>query len=312
MSYTDKEPALNGSAEHPRQRPAEGLSQGERPIGIGERPIGIGEGPIGIVGALPQELADLRRRLQVKHRLRFGAQQAWEGICRGRRVILMQSGMGRARAEEATELLLDRYPLSALLCIGFGGGVSRELRAGDIVVCPSVYEGPPSGEWALGPGVRSDKELIAKAEKSLVEGGLRFHLGDGLTVDRIVSDPDLKEQIGKTLPVKAVDMESFWIARQAFSRRVPLLVAWAITDPVDQSLPDMMGILDAGGKARIREVFPHLLRHPSQVPPLFKLAGNARRAAASLGTFTAALIGLMASSEGKHLSKNNIGLWMNS
>lgn len=249
---------------------------------------------IGIVGALPWELAELRGRIRVESHLRHGHGRIWEGRCRGRRVILIQGGMGRERAEGAAKFLLDRYPLSALLCIGFGGGVSEELRVGDIVVCPSLYrgaEGSAPEEWSLEGEVRSDKGLIARAVEALTEQGIPFHLGDGLTVSRILADPNLKERIGKGLPVKVVDMEGFWVARQASRRGVPLLAARAISDPVDQSLPDLEGLLDAGGEAWAMVAISHLLRHPSQAPALLRLAWNARKAGASLGAFIPALIG---------------------
>jgi len=249
---------------------------------------------IGVVGALARELSRLRRRVHLERHLRLGPQHIWEGRCRGRRVVLVQGGVGRERAEEAAEFLLDRYPLSALLCVGFGGGVSEELRAGDIVLCPSVHrgaEGSAPGEWSLEGEVRCDGGLTARAVETLTEQGIRFHLGDGLTVSRILADPGMKERIGKSLPVKVVDMESFWVAKRASRRGVPLLVARAISDPVDQPLPDLEGLLDTGGEPRATRAILHLLRHPPRAPALLRLAWNARKAERSLGAFLPALIG---------------------
>lgn len=251
---------------------------------------------IGIVAATHWELAELRKRIWIENHVQMGARALWEGICRGRRVVLMQSGVGRARAEGAAALLLDRYPLSELLCVGFGGGVSEELRCGDVVVCPTVHlaqGGRVPAEWTLAGGVASDGSLQSLATGALNEEGIRAHLGDGLTVSRVIASSVLKSKIGRALPVKVVDMESFWVAHLALDRVRALLVVRAITDPLDYSLPDLAGVFDAEWNLRPKQVMLKMLRRPAYALDLMSLARRARKAAGSLGVFVPALVGRM-------------------
>ena len=248
---------------------------------------------IGVIGALPWELAALRRRIQIHRHLRFDMQQLWEGMYRGRQMVLVQSGMGRARAEEATTLLLDRFALSELFCVGFGGGVSGELQGGDVVLCGSVYRagaGADPKEWTLEEGVRSDAGLMTSAAMALGKEGMRFHQGDGLTVDRVISDPGLKRRIGEVLAIKVLDMESFWVARLATGRVGRVLLARAITDSIDHRLPSVTGAFGSSQKNQIERVALHVLQRPRSAVSLLRLALNARRAARNLGQFVTALV----------------------
>lgn len=251
---------------------------------------------IGIVAALSWELAGLRRRIRIENRVQIGAQALWEGRCRGRRVVLMESGVGKARAEEAMDLLLARYSLSVLLCIGFGGGVHRELECGDVVVCPRVYlatgEASPA-EWSLTEEVQSDAQLQSLATDVLSEQGIRSHVGDALTVSRVIGASAVKAEIGHALRVKVVDMESFWVARRALNRVGALLVARAISDPLDYSLPDLAGVIDAEWNVRPMRTVSELVRRPSLVLTLASLAHHVQKAARSLGAFVPALVGRM-------------------
>ena len=249
---------------------------------------------IGVVGALSWELADLLRQIQVQRRLTVGAHRLWEGRCRGRPVVVAESGVGRLRAEQAVVGLLDRFTLSALICIGFGGGISEELRAGDIVLCPSVscaHEGPGPDEWTRGAQVPSDDGLMARGVEVLRREGIRFHRGDGLTVARFIDDPRMKERMGKTLNAKVVDMESYWVARQARGRVGGILLARAISDPVGQPLPGLTRSLAAGQEVRSGQMALHVLTHPLQAPSLLRLARSARSAARNLGAFVSAFVG---------------------
>lgn len=248
---------------------------------------------IGIVAALSFELDGIRRKIRVESHAQMGAYALWEGRCEGHRVVLVQTGVGRARAEEATDLLLARYPLSVLLSIGFGGGVHPELECGDVVVCPTVRRaagGEVPSEWLLEDEVHSDARLQRLATEALAEEGIRGHVGDSLAVSRVIGAPALKAEIGHTFHVKVVDMESYWVAHRAVDRVSSLLVARAISDPLDCSLPDFASVVDADWSDGPRRIISQLVRRPSLLPSVAGLALCVRKAARSLAAFVPALV----------------------
>jgi nucleoside phosphorylase len=47
-------------------------------------------------------------------------------------VVVQQQKMGRTAAEEAAEMVLDRYDISLLACVGIAGSLSGDMRLGDV------------------------------------------------------------------------------------------------------------------------------------------------------------------------------------
>ncbi len=251
-------------------------------------------GPIGIVAALHWEVADLLKRIQVRRRSTVQGQRLWEGECRGRTVVVAESGAGRSRAERTVVALLDRFAFSALICTGFGGGTGEMCRAGDIVLCPSVFcahEGPGRSEWTRGAEVQSDDGLVARGADVLRREGIQFHVGDGLTVARLIDDPGTKERLGRSLHAKVVDMEGYWVARQARERVASLLLTRAISDPIGQPLPGLTQSLVGPEEVKHRQMALQVLTHPLQAAAILRLAHDARLAARNLGAFVSAFVG---------------------
>lgn len=249
--------------------------------------------PIGIIAALHWELADLLRQVQVQRQLTVGTQCLWEGDCCGRPVVVAESGVGRLRAEGVMSALLDRFDLSALISTGFGGATSEGCQAGDIVLCPAVSrarEGPGPAGWTRGTAVRSDDRLIARAVDVLRKEDIRFHLGDGLTVARLIDDPCTKETLGRTLQAKVVDMEGYWIAREARGRVERILLTRAISDPMGQPLPRLSRHLVGQQEVEYRQMALQVLTHPLQAAAIFRLAECARLAARNLAAFLSAFV----------------------
>ena len=65
-----------------------------------------------------------------------------------RDVVVVEGGVGRRRAEEATRQVVQRFGPELVVAVGFAGGVVPGLTTGDLVVCQKVWavEGPPA-EW---------------------------------------------------------------------------------------------------------------------------------------------------------------------
>ena len=53
-------------------------------------------------------------------------------------VVLVEGGIGRQRASEATRQLAERYELELIVSAGFAGGVQEGLSTGDVCLCERV------------------------------------------------------------------------------------------------------------------------------------------------------------------------------
>ena len=211
-----------------------------------------------------------------------------------RNVVVVQGGVGRTRAEEATRQVVMRFGPELVVATGFAGGVVPGLSTGDLLVCQKVWavEGPPA-EWS--PDVAESHALLGQEPfEHLVSNSHsaspRYVRGDCLSVPNVVSSSLMKGSIGKRFPVSAIDMESFWISRTADQHGIPTAVVKSLLDPLEQSLPSFVdGVAANGGDQRWRRALGYALARPSEIPKMVHLAVQVRVARASLAAFLAKL-----------------------
>ncbi|MFQ5933653.1 MAG: hypothetical protein ACE5KI_03315 [Dehalococcoidia bacterium] len=251
---------------------------------------------LAVVAAMRRELAGIEGMLSQGHRTNLGGTTVFEGERDGQKVILAATGIGGKQAGEVMALVAERYRPQALLCIGYAGGISEELEAGDLVLYSRVHllesPLPPDGQATPLDSKPCDGELSRLARQALERAEIVFREGDGVTVPHLISESGTKRWIGEHLNAVAIDMESYWVARAAELNQIPILGVRAITDPVDQRAPDMASVIDGTGDVSYWRALTHVLSHPFALYPMLRLARNAGRANRSLAKFVSAFISL--------------------
>jgi len=226
---------------------------------------------LAIIGALDEEISGLRREMVVT--VSAVRPTIYVGQCRGKEVVVAASGVGRAKAEAATLAILDRYPVTGVVSLGFGGALTPSLRGGELIVSTTV-KCPDAAE-----SLTSDAGLVSLA-------GCRC--GTGVTVGFLAPDSFAKRQLGVQFAADVVDMECYWVARLAAQKGIPFLSVRAISDGVDEMVPRLfpdgtrIGMMLAVARHPFR-VFGHPL-------VLRRLYRNVRQAKANLTDFTVKLI----------------------
>jgi len=245
-----------------------------------------------VVAALDTELAGIRHYLELADSFYVGEVRMEHGRIGNYDCVLVQSGMGRQRAEDALRAVLAQYHPVAVLSLGFCGALAATLRVGDLVVCSPVGallklpSGPDVAPSPVG-WLHCDDALVHQAlavpmppaAGQLVDGGC-------LTVPSAVGPRDVKQWLSESFPSVAVDMESFWIGLLAQEAGVPWLVVRSISDTLAESLPSFEGLVDDFGRASLTTLSRYLLRHPLRVTQLVRLGLQAHRAAKRLTDFT--------------------------
>jgi adenosylhomocysteine nucleosidase len=94
---------------------------------------------LAIMGAFGQEIIDLRRQMVIEEVVARRDCRLYCGKFKNRDTFLVQTGMGKERAENATQFILERYPVTAIISLGFAGALAPELRIGDVVVYFTVH-----------------------------------------------------------------------------------------------------------------------------------------------------------------------------
>jgi adenosylhomocysteine nucleosidase len=247
------------------------------------------------IAALSSELSGIRRHLRRTGSLIKQATatnpgdniRLEEGRLEGRDCLLVQSGMGRGRAERALAYVLGQYRPAAVLSLGFCGALDASLRVGDLVLCSPISALSVLPTTPLHP-VPLEGEVTC--DPSLVEQALGVFpapaTGGCLTLPGVASDPALKEWLSSTYHHTVVDMESFWLGRQAEEAGVPFLAVRSVSDSRGESLPPLDDVVDDLGHVNLPAMSRYLLGHPQGIAEFARLARQARQAEKSLTSFT--------------------------
>jgi adenosylhomocysteine nucleosidase len=229
--------------------------------------------------AVRAEFAPWRRR---RNFLRLpGDLPVFEATFGGARVRAVLTGMGQAHALDAAKRSLAYRP-DICISTGLAGSLRSEYRPGDILAARLVSEvGEPVA-------VASHRELLSTA----VDGGAR-QIERLATSRTLVARVEQKRQLASQ--AEAVDMESYTILAEAARCGVPAVAIRAISDTADFDMPyDFERARDAQGQIRVMGVVSQVLRRPSGLPDLLKLARDSRFASRRLADFLDAFAETMA------------------
>ena len=209
-------------------------------------------------------------------------------------VVVVEGGIGREKAEEATKLAIERYRPDYIVCAGFAGGVREGVKVGDLFLCDKLYslEGPAPFWRPDSAGQRSIEELDAIGD--LVDSGEGntedYSLCGCMSVPELASGANMKAWIGSTFPVRIIDMESYWVCETAASHGVRHMVVRSVLDPLEQTLPAFVGkAVDDESNRQWTKAVRYLVANPTHMPRLMSLLRQTRIARASLGRFLEAL-----------------------
>jgi adenosylhomocysteine nucleosidase len=186
---------------------------------------------------------------------------------------VLETGLGRAAMARAVQWVVDHpsingqpYRPTLLLLAGFSGALDDSLEPGDLVLASAVVAEPEQSWRTTWP------ETSTAA----------FRRGKLLTVDRLVTDPLDKRELGRLHGALAVDMESATVAGMCLRGRVPFGCLRAISDRVDTALsPALLGLLRSGRPSAVA-VAAACLRQPGIIVELRRLARDTRLAARQL------------------------------
>jgi adenosylhomocysteine nucleosidase len=191
--------------------------------------------------------------------------------------LLVISGMGPQRATRAAQALVAAGA-QALLSFGLAGALDPELRAGVVLLPQDVRNDAGQVHSTYGPWrERLASQARARADSQVRAGGALLSVAEPL-----ISSAS-KSRAWSHTGASAVDMESFAIASVAVEKAVPFAVVRVVVDTALDTLPNSVTqATDPGGEVNYARLTAGLLRHPSDLAALLKLARRYRIALHSL------------------------------
>lgn len=227
---------------------------------------------VGIVCALPIEMGAFLDRCE-RVRKYTGGEFVFRG---GRydeiRIVVVQSGMGFAKARRATQALIDAHTPSWILSAGFSGSLSPEMKVGQIVMADSIAD-------LHGHELTVDLKMPADPENGLYVGRI-------VTSDELVRTVQEKENLAGRLGAIAVDMESLAVAQVCQETKTRFLAVRAISDDMSADLPpEILSVFGSTGTMRLGAAVGSVWKRPGSIKDMWKLREQARQAAERLATF---------------------------
>ena len=203
-------------------------------------------------------------------------------------VLVLESGIGRARTEATLEWLLAEpilenvpYRPKLVLSAGFAGALEDKHQIGDLLLATDVVDTDGNRWPTTWPG-----ELPAG------EWRPPLHRGRLLTTSHLVGNPEQKLELGRKHEAAAVDMESATVASWCSRKDVPFGCVRAISDRADTPLsPRLISLLSNSRVSPLR-VLAALVRSPKLAGELWSLEKQTRLAAKQLGTALGELLTL--------------------
>jgi len=245
---------------------------------------------LAIMGAFGQEIVDLRRQMVIAETVAGRDFKHFRGKLKNRDALLVQTGMGKERAENATQFILKDYPVTAIISLGFAGALVSELSIGDVVVCSALYCAPGMEQEGqrLEP-LPADANLLSLASQGPEDRAIPFRIGAGVTVLQLDSSVKKMQELSGNFPAHIVDMESYWIARIASARQIPCIAIRSISDTMQSGIQPFDRILAPDGRVLWEKAFLCFLLHPHYLSNVLTLFGNTRLAKRNMSAFIADL-----------------------
>ena len=204
-------------------------------------------GITGIIGAMDEEVALLKKEMNVTQVHHCAGMDFYEGDFEGRKAVVVRCGIGKVNAAMCTQILADRFKVDRVINTGVAGSLKSVINIGDIVLSVDALQHDMDATgFGYEPGViprmetsifKADDQLVELAEHVCRQENPEIQVFKGRIVsgDQFVSDQDTKTRILRQFDGYCTEMEGAAIAHAAWKNRIPFVVIRAISDKADDS-----------------------------------------------------------------------------
>ena len=202
---------------------------------------------IGIIGAMEDEVAQLKKNMEIEETTEVASLSFCRGKLSGKEVVVVRSGIGKVNAAICTQILVDQFHVDVIINTGIAGSLDAEIDIGDIVISTDAVEhdmdasifGDPIGQIPQMDtfSFPADESLVKLAKEVNEKANPDVHTWIGRVVsgDQFVSSGEKKEQLIRVFDAKCTEMEGAAIAHAAYLNKISCVIIRAISDKADNS-----------------------------------------------------------------------------
>lgn len=93
---------------------------------------------IGIIGAMEQEVAKIKEKMQDVTITSKACMDFYEGTLEGKKVVVVRSGIGKVNAGMCTQILADVFGVEAVINTGIAGSLNNDVTS-ETLFFPQMY-----------------------------------------------------------------------------------------------------------------------------------------------------------------------------
>ena len=246
---------------------------------------------IAILGAVTEEIAGIKREINISDRVRLDKSEAWFGKYQGRNIVLVRTGVGRKRAQNATQQVIDKFNPEVIISMGYAGALTEGLNVGDMFVASTILS-PESDSNSFEMDDPKNLKWLELAKNTPPPENVKLKIGRLITVDMVVHTPKVKKELGSRFRAEAVEMETLEIALLARVNKIAFISIRGISDAVNHELIDCSSFLGSDGELSKLRAGWYVLTHPKSLKNAFSLRSNTQIATQNLTDFISRLISI--------------------
>lgn len=193
-----------------------------------------------IMGAMPEEVAQLCALLDGVSVEPYAGVEYHRGRLGEKQVVVCYSGMGKANAAATAQVLVTRFGADRIIFSGIAGNMTGKIGIGDVVVGKTVVyhdaeDGMISQSAPFTAEYPGDETLVAAAMEACAAAGVKAIAGTIATGDQFVGDAATKQAIAAKKAPDCVEMEGAAVSQIAAKNGVPCVILRAMSDNSDES-----------------------------------------------------------------------------
>jgi len=215
--------------------------------------------------------------------------EAWFGKYQGRNIVLVRTGVGRKRAQNATQQVIDKFNPEVIISMGYAGALTEGLNVGDMFVASTILS-PESDSTSFEMDDPKNLKWLELAKKTPPPENVKLKIGRLITVDMVVHTPKAKKELGSRFRAEAVEMETLEIALLTRVNQIAFISIRGISDAVNHELIDCSSFLGSDGELSKLRAGWYVLTHPKSLKNAFSLRSNTQIATQNLTDFISRLI----------------------
>jgi adenosylhomocysteine nucleosidase len=213
--------------------------------------------PIAIAVSVSREAEAVLSNMFVQEIREIGSQHFYICGFDNRKIIVAVLGIGRQKAIQGTESLIQEYSPSMIISLGFAGAVNAQITRGRIILGEEIIT-----DINNKPLFNSTPKLLDMAENGLGKALIPYSIGKIFTISKPLLGPHEKIAFEKQHQCLAVEMETAGVAEIAYREGIHFLSIRFVLDEVQDDLKFIFNFIDKNGRISLPEVGRNILILP--------------------------------------------------